>query len=187
MTAVKNLVIFTIIIFSFGSAVAQSDTSFASQRALLFADSLLKSFHNSDLNVYTDLSYPGIVEYYGGKKNFEEYLRRARTVNSYESPEQVRMLQILNNTNEWQCVIQKKHEATIDNNKAIITTYLVGQSVDKGRSWKFFDVAYNSVSNIAYIMPDIFDTLVIPQREVVFAHTTNPATDPQDPTTPARL
>lgn len=187
MTTVKNLVILTIIIFSFGGAVAQSDSSFASQRALLFADSLLKSFHKSDLNVYTNLSYPGIVQYYGGKKNFEEYLRRAKAVNSGETQEQVRIVQLVNNTNEWQCVMQKQNEAIIDNNRAIITTYLVGQSVDKGRNWTFFDVAHNSVNNIVYIMPDIFTSLVIPQREVVFARTTSQAINQQDPSQPAHL
>ncbi|MBL7697714.1 MAG: hypothetical protein JNK79_06130 [Chitinophagaceae bacterium] len=187
MKTMKNLVILTAVIFSFGSAIAQSDSSFASRRALLFADSLLNSFRTNNLSLYTELSYPGIVEYYGGKKNFEEYLRRAKAVNSDESPDQVRLVQLLNNTNEWQCVIQKTHKGTIDNNKALITTYLVGQSVDKGETWKFFDVAYNSVSNAAYIMPDIFTTLVIPQREVVFYHTTSQAISQQDPTPPAHL
>lgn len=182
----KSLVILTAVFFLFGSAVAQSDSSFASKRALLFADSLLNSFRNNNLTAYTELSYPGIVEYYGGRKNFEEYLRRAKAITSDESPDQMRLVQLLNNANEWQCVIQKTQHGTIDNNKALITTYLVGQSVDNGETWKFFDVAYNSVSNVAYIMPDIFSTLVIPQREVVF-HTTSQAISQQDPTPPAHL
>ena len=69
---------------------------------------------------------------------------------------------------EWQCVIKKIRETTIDDKKAHVVSYLVGQSKDEGQNWKFFDVAFNSVENVIYIMPDIFPTLAIPQRQVIF-------------------
>lgn len=169
MKAVKTLAIFAALIYSCACVNAQSAAN-PSQRALMFADSLLQSFHLNNLERYTDLSYPGIVQYYGGKKNFEEYVRRTRAVQTVDetSPEQVKVIQILNSTNEWQCVIEKTRKTVIDNKKAMITSYLVGQSKDEGQSWTFFDVAFNSVDNIAYIMPDIFETLSIPQRQVVY-------------------
>jgi hypothetical protein len=108
------------------------------------------------------------VKYYGGNKNFREYVQRTRAMNNSESAENIKLLQILNNINEWQCVVQKTSQATIDGRKAKIITYLVGQSTDEGQNWKFFDVAFNSIENLVYIMPDIFNTLSIPQRQVIF-------------------
>jgi hypothetical protein len=65
-------------------------------------------------------------------------------------------------------VIKKTRPKTIDGKKAYIVSYLVGQSRDNGTTWKYFDVAFNSVANIGYIMPDKFEALMIPQREVIF-------------------
>lgn len=154
---------------TFSSAKAQSDTT-ASERAIFFADSLLKSFRYNNFDQYTDLSYPGVVSYYGGYKNFREYVQRARTINSSESAEYIELVQIINHNNEWQCVVQKTSETTIEGRKAQIISYLVGQSKDEGQNWKFFDVAFNSVDNLVYIMPDIFDRLSIPQRQIVFGN-----------------
>lgn len=175
------------IVFVSGTALAQSDSLFASQRALLFADSLLRSYHDSDLTSYTDLSYPGVIEYYGGRKNFVQYVNRSKAIQAAELREEVRLVQLVSNAVEWQCVVQKVSENIVDNRKASIITYLIGQSTDNGRSWTFFDVATNPVRNVSDIMPDVFDTLIIPQREVVFVHTTTQARYQQDPIQPARL
>jgi len=161
--------------FFFSAARSQSDSAFASSRALMYADSLVKAFRFNNLDTYISLSYPGIVKYYGGKKNFSEYVQRARTINKSEleeDPEKLKLIELRNDMSEWQCVIQKMRETTIDGRKATIISYLVGQSKDDGVNWKLFDVAFNSIENIIYIMPDIFDTLAIPQRQVVYEKTT---------------
>jgi hypothetical protein len=171
MKAVKTLVFIVTFSLSFSYSNAQSDTAIATERALFYADSLLKCYRYNNLESYTDLSYPGVIKYYGGKKNFQEYIRRARAINESvleEEPEKIKLIQILNDIREWQCVIRKARETIIDGKKATIISYLVGQSKDEGQNWKFFDVAFNSVENVIYIMPDIFDTLAIPQRQVVF-------------------
>lgn len=152
-------------------ASAQSDTSFATRRAILFADSLDNAFRYNEWNEYVNLSYPGVVRYYGGNDGFREYIRRARSVNSSivgEEKEEIELLQIVNEMKEWQCVVKKMRETIIDGRKAEVISYMVGQSKDEGRSWKYFDVAYNSAENVVYIMPDISDKLLIPQRQIIF-------------------
>lgn len=167
MKALKTIV-FVLLLTSSGNSFAQSDTAIASQRALLFADSLLNAFRYHDWNAYLEMSYPGVIKYYGGKKGFQEYILRARQISDSQIPEKTELVQILNDITEWQCVIRKKRETTIDGKKAVIISYLVGQSKDEGKNWRYVDVAFNSVANITYIMPDIFDTLAIPQRQIVF-------------------
>lgn len=149
------------------SICAQSKEAVVSQHALASADSLLSAFQNNRSGRYTELSYPGVITYYGGIRNYQRYIERARALSDSAS-EKTEIVQLLNNNNEWQCVIKKTHPRIIDGKKAYIVSYLVGQSTDNGMTWKYFDVAFNSVANIAYIMPDKFEGLTIPQREVIF-------------------
>jgi hypothetical protein len=150
---------------------AQTETAIATRRAILYSDSMLTAFRYNNLNEYIEMSYPGVIKYYGGKKNYMEYIQRARLINNSaleEQPEKIQVVQMENDTREWQCVVQKTCATMIDGKRAIIISYMVGQSKNEGRDWKFFDVALNSPGNIIYIMPDIFDTLDIPLRQIVF-------------------
>lgn len=151
---------------------AQADTSLSAQRALLFADSLLNAFRCNNLNQYIALSYPGIIKYYGGKNSFLEFVQRARMMVGSSTRqamhEKIAIIQLQRHSLEWQCVVRKTAETLIDGRKAQVVSYMVGQSTDDGLSWTYFDVALNSVEHLIYIMPDIFDTLSIPQRQVIF-------------------
>jgi hypothetical protein len=171
MKALKTAVFLLLLFFTVHSASAQTDSSSASQRALYFANNLVNAFRNSNWNEYLNISYPGVIRYYGGKQGFSEYVQRLRSINNNileEAPEQLEMIQIQHDLKEWQCVVKKTRQTLIDGKKAIIISYLVGQSKDEGQNWTYFDVAYNSVENVVYIMPDIFDSLTVPQRKIIF-------------------
>lgn len=170
MKAMKTL-FFIFSLFTVAVSHAQFDTVVASQRALIFADSLLNAFRYNNSDEYASLSYPGVIKYYGGIKGFEDYVQRAREMNTgitQEAKEKTEIIQILNHVRECQCVVRKTRETLIDGKKAFIISYMVGQSKDEGQTWRYFDVAFNSVENVIYIMPDIFDALAIPQRQVIF-------------------
>lgn len=149
------------------SSYAQSNRAAVSQHALAYADSLLSAFHNNHSGEYAGMSYPGVISYYGGIRSFQQYIERERAL-SDNAADKTELIQLLNNKNEWQCVIKKTHPRTIDGKKAYIVSYMVGQSTDDGMTWKYFDVAFNSVANVAYIMPDKFEALTIPRREIIF-------------------
>lgn len=137
--------------------------------ALKSVDSLLNAYRSNQFSLYLDLTYPGVVKYYGGTKNFLEFVERNKELEQqYVGNDKLHVVQIADDANEWQCVIQRTHETVIDGKQASIISYMVGQSLDNGNSWKFVDVALNSVANLSYIMPDIFNNLSIPSREVVY-------------------
>ncbi len=167
----SGMFVLIILLTCSSGAAAQSDTAFAGRRALVFADSLIQAFHSSHWAHYLELSYPGVVHYYGGKQGFLEYLRRSRAVTGdlpEEKPEKIELVQLHSDRNEWQCVVRKTRNTRIDDRPADVISYMVGQSKDGGRNWKYFDVAYNSAENVIYIMPDIFSTLTIPRRQIIF-------------------
>ena len=167
MKALKTVFFFMALTCARLVGFAQSGTADISQRAIVFADSLNNAFTRGDWNGYLDLSYPGVVSYYGGKENFTEYITRARSYTS-TTGQKTELLQIVQDNVEWQCVVKKRNETLIDGRKAEVVSYMVGQSKDNGQHWKYFDVAYNSVSSLGYIMPDIFNVLSIPQRQIIF-------------------
>jgi hypothetical protein len=169
MKALLTFALLTAAVSCFTTAHCQVSSSAASDRAIVFADSFLASYRNNDLDKYTDLSYPGVVSYYGGNKNFREYVQRVRALNSSSLSNNITIIQLVHDANELQCVIQKTTETTIDGRKAHIITYIIGQSKDEGQSWKFFDVGSNAPRNLVYIMPDMSERLAVPQRQIVFA------------------
>ena len=85
MKAVKTIAFLTAVFFSISNIHAQTNHSIASARAILFADSLLKSFRYNNLDQYTNLSYPGVIRYYGGNKNFREFVQRTRSISNGET------------------------------------------------------------------------------------------------------
>jgi hypothetical protein len=151
---------------------AQTDSSTVSQRAILSANDMLTAFRNADWDRYVSLSYPGVVKYYGGKTSYLKYANRARTQHSHSlhaNQEQMRIVQLSKDKEEWQCVLGRSIVSYSNGKRECSISYFVGQSIDDGMSWKFFDVAYNSVESITYIMPDKFNALVVPVRRTVVA------------------
>jgi hypothetical protein len=167
MKALK-LLLFPAVFLFFNNVHAQRNSSVAAERAIIFADSLLKSFNNNDLDQYTNLSYPGVISYYGGKNNFIKYLQRARAFNNSGISDNIRIIQMVNVVTEWQCVIQRTSKTEVDGKKAAIISYLVGQSKDEGQTWKFVDVGASATGSLVYIMPDISERLTVPRRQVIF-------------------
>lgn len=171
MKALKILIFLPVFLCAGYLVKAQSDSAAAIRRAMLFADSLDKSFRYGEWNAYINLSYPGIVKYYGGEEGYRQFAERSRSLDphiSKENPAKLEVIQVMNDISEWQCVIRKTRQTIIDGSRAYVVSYMIGQSKDEGQHWKYVDVAYNSVENVIYIMPDIFDRLSIPQRQIFF-------------------
>ncbi len=154
--------------YSFSQPLAQEQI--AIKRAELFADSLVRAFEYSDWNVYMNLSHAGAVKYYGGKKGYLEHVQRGRKVEQdkiEQNPSSIRVVQMLNDMDQWQAVVERKTDRTIDDKPSVLVTYLVGQSMDDGYTWTFFDVGMNTVENVIYMMPEVFPRLSIPEKKIV--------------------
>lgn len=161
---------FLLLCTQFASA-QESDTAIATRNALKYADSIVKANFYQDWKTFMDLSCPTAIKYYGGPVQFKErvvliYFRNEPKLE--EKPETVRVIGMLNEIDQWQCVIEKVRNTFINDKKAIITSYLVGQSLDAGETWKFIDVSHNSMESVAYLLPNIFDKLAIPLGKTVY-------------------
>lgn len=175
------------------NAAAQSETKsdsvIAVERAMLFADSLVKASFYQNWNAYLSLSTPSAIKYYGGKEGFKDHV-----ITHYfhdessleEKPETITMISMMyDGLEEWQCVIEKIRHTFLVNRKVKIHTYLLGRSLDNGLSWTFVDVGHNSVANVIYIFPEIFGNLAIPEVRIVYEEDVTAQQEPpmQDSTT----
>ena len=119
-----------------------------------------------------DLTCYSAIKYYGGPEQFKEnviaiYFRNEPKLE--EKMETTRVIEMRNDeVNQWQCVVEKVRNTFINDKQAIVTSYLVGQSMDAGVTWKFIDVSHNTMENVVYVLPTIFGDLAIPLGKTVF-------------------
>ena len=149
----------------------ESDTAIATRNALKYAESIVKAHFYQDWKSYVDLSCPSAIKYYGGPEQFKEHVVSIYFRNEpklEEKPETIRMLEIRNDIDQWQCVIEKVRNTFINDKKAVVTSYLIGQSLDAGVTWKFVDASHNSLDNFAFIFPAVFGDLPIPLGKTVY-------------------
>lgn len=152
------------------------DTARISQNALKYAGKLVKADAYAatygDWNAYADLAPASVLKFYGGKDGYIKRvsLGRLRTTSAIqEADPELKMLLLEAKQDQWQCVIRlSRYFHKPDQSQYHLVTYLIGQSIDEGETWKLFDVSYNSVANIIYIFPEIIDDIPL-QESVVGA------------------
>lgn len=153
------------------SQAQESDTAIATRNAMKYADSIVRANFYQDWKTYMELSNSAAIKYYGGPQQFKEHVVTAYFRNEpklEEKPESLRIIEMRNDIDQWQCVVEKKRETFTEGKKTIIISYLVGQSLDGGETWKFLDVSHNSLDNLANIFPAVFDDLAIPLGKTIF-------------------
>lgn len=151
-------------------AGAQSDTARISQQALLFADSLSKADHFDNWSIYAGLTPAPVIKYYGGKDGFIQHIQvgKLRTISAVEElPPIQEVLQLRSRNEQWQCVIRQSRYFHQTDKQYHFTTYLIAQSIDDGQTWRLFDVSFNSVANINFLFPEIFDDLAIKEPTIL--------------------
>jgi len=154
------------------TAQARPDTTRITQQALLFADSLPQADHYENWSVYADLTPAPVIKYYGGKDGYIQHIQvgRLRTISAIdEDPPVQQVLQLRSRNEQWQCVIRQSRYFHQNDKQYHFTTYLIAQSMDDGQTWRLFDVSFNSVANVIYMFPEIFDDLAIKEPMILTA------------------
>jgi len=171
MRTIVSLTVILTLFVAIPTVLSQPDTVKINERALLFADSLIKTDAYNNEGVYADLAPASVWKFYGGKDGFIGHFRKIhpRTVsgNDENYPER-QVITLMTKDDQWQCVVRvSRYIHRADLKKYHLVTYLVGQSRDEGETWRFFDVSYNSVANVIYLMPDVMGDLPIPQPYII--------------------
>jgi len=170
----KTIIPLTVIMTLFvaiPTVFSQPDTVKIKERALFFADSLIKTDAYNNPLEYADLAPASVLKHYGGKDAFIEHFNKIhpRTVSGIDEDYPKReVITLMRGDDQWQFVIRvSRYIHRADLKKYHLVTYLLGQSKDEGETWRLFDVSYNSVANIIYLMPDVMGDLPIPQPYII--------------------
>ena len=139
---------------------AQPDTARISQKALQYADSLVKTDAYGNWSSYANLAPSSVIKYYGGTDGYVGHVLSMRgfTMSTIEeAPPQLQLQTLVTRNEQWQCVIQLSRYFHKEDKRFHLVTDLIAQSTDEGETWKIFDVNYNVVSNMITIFPDIME------------------------------
>jgi hypothetical protein len=139
---------------------AQPDTVKITRRALVFADSLVKTDTYQNWSAYADLAPFSVIKYYGGKDGYIGHVQQVRAFTTSavdEAAPELQLLTLVTLKDQWQCVIRLSRYFHRDDKKYHLVSNLIGQSKDEGETWKFFDVNYNTVANMMFIFPEVLD------------------------------
>jgi len=171
MKTIKPLAVILTLFVAIPAAFSQPDTVKIKERALFFADSLIKTDMYNTWSTYADLAPLSVWKHYGGKDGFIEHILKihARNVSDLgdEPAPEVQVISLMSKDDQWQSLIRESRYIHRADKRYHIVTYLLGQSKDEGQTWRLFDVSYNSVANIIYLMPDVFGDLPIPQPYII--------------------
>ncbi|HVU55283.1 MAG TPA: hypothetical protein VHD83_09520 [Puia sp.] len=142
------------------------------EKALFFADSLIRADTYENWSVYADLAPARVLKYYGGKDGFIEHVKgmHPRTVSALggEDAPEIKIMTLMAQDDQWQCLIRESRYIHHDDNKKYhIVTYLLCQTRDDGETWRLFDLSYNRVANIIYMMPDVIRDMAIPEPYII--------------------
>ena len=166
MKTIKPLTVILTFFVAIPTAFSQPDTVKIKERALFFADSLIKTDAYNDPQSYADLAPASVLKHYGGRQGFIEHFEKIhpRTVSGKDEdyPER-HVVTLMTKDDQWQCVIRVSRYLHREGKKYHLVTYFLGQSKDEGETWRIFDVNYNAVASVIYLMPDVFGELPIPQ------------------------
>jgi hypothetical protein len=170
MKAIRPLAAILALFVIIPSAIAQPDTVKIKEQALLFADSLIKTDAYQNWPIYADLAPVSVLKHYGGKDGFIDHCQKIhpRTASNIDEnyPDR-KIITLLTKDDQWQFVIRVSRYIHREDGKYHLVTYLLGQSKDEGETWRLFDVGFNKVANIIYLMPEVNLDLPIPEPYII--------------------
>lgn len=152
------------------TAYAQPDSAKISQKVLLYADSLIKTDAYQSWTAYANLAPLPVIKFYGGKDGYIEHVKtvrqRTHSTKDEDYPER-KVMSLMTENDQWQCLVRVSRIFHKDDKQFHQVTYFLGQSKDEGETWKLFDLSFNTIANVIYIFPEVFQDMAIPEPSVL--------------------
>jgi hypothetical protein len=132
------------------------------------ADSMMTAFKNRDWPTFVRFNHPAMTNLMGGTENFISFIQ----VQMKQIPDTAvkyigtgNILQVVKTDKDQQCVVEQNMKMVLDSIQITSTSYLVGESVDDGKTWKFFDASNSGLITAKDIKPNLSTELKIPAKK----------------------
>ncbi len=129
------------------------------------SDSMLAAFRRKDWMTFVKYNHPNMTKMMGGSAAFASFIK----MQMKQIPDSVmksitinKILQVVKTPQDEQCVVEQNMLLNLNGDSLYKKTYLVGESLDKGNTWTFFDATTKTSLAIKDIKPDISNELKIP-------------------------
>ena len=131
------------------------------------ADSMMSAFKRKDWMTFTRYNHPAMTKIMGGQRPFAAFLAQQMNLipdTAIKRMEASKVLQVVKTDKDLQCVVEQKMEMHLEGTKITRTTYLIGESLDLGKTWTFFDASSDALP-LKKIKPNISPELKIPAKK----------------------
>lgn len=131
-------------------------------------DSMLAAFRRKDWNGFVTYQHPNMIQRMGGVEAFASFVQlqmKQVADTSITDLSLGKILQVVKTPIDEQCVVEQKIQMQLEGFEVNKTTYLVGESLDKGKTWTFFDASTKTLLSPKEIKPDISPELQIPEAK----------------------
>lgn len=129
-------------------------------------DSMFAAFNRKDWKGFVKYNNPNMTKKIGSAQLFESYINRQMK----QIPDSVvksttlgKILQVVKGDKDLQCVVEQHMKLEQNGMKMDRITYLIGQSLDEGKNWTFFDASTKAGLTPKEIKPDLSSKIKIPQ------------------------
>ena len=129
-------------------------------------DSMLAAFNRKDWMTFVKYNHPNMTKRMGGNTSFASFISKQMdqipdTV--IKSVEMGKILQVVKTPKDEQCVVEQIIKMNLDGKTIDKKTYLIGESLDEGNNWTFFDASTKTGLTPQDIKPDVSKALKVPQ------------------------
>jgi hypothetical protein len=164
--------VFFVFFFSGVSLVAQipkKDSTVLAQKIILAADSMMTAFKAKDIAIFSRFTHAGLKKIMGGEEVFLQTIQ-----SSYQSiPDSAikemrvgKITRIIKEKNSFQCIVEQLLKIKVNTVTVTSTSYLVGESVNNGNTWSFFDASAETIfAPNNKVMPNLSKKLIIPAKK----------------------
>lgn len=132
------------------------------------ADSMMAAFKRHDWKTFASYNHPSMLQMMGGPGHFVSFIKeQMKNIpdTAIKSMNAGDILQVVKTNDDMQCVLEQQMHMRMEGIDINTTTYLVGQSLDDGKTWTFFDAATNGLVTPKDIKPNLSPELKIPAQK----------------------
>lgn len=131
------------------------------------ADSMMAAFKRKDWLTFAKYNHPAMMKMMGGPPSFASFIAEQMKQipdTAIKKLETGKILQVVKTNKDEQCVLEQNMEMRLEGTRILSTTYLIGESLDGGKNWTFFDASTKAMAP-GDIKPDISPELKIPEKK----------------------
>jgi hypothetical protein len=128
-------------------------------------DSMLAAFNRKDWPTFIRYHHPSMTKMMGGPTAFSSFVSQQMKQIPAGATNEVtlgRVLQVVKTPKDLQCVVEQHNKIIIEGLDMSRTTYLIGESLDDGKTWTFLDASVKSGVTPKGLKPDLSSELKIP-------------------------